>query len=183
VGYVPDGMSKEQYQKLLQKEKEASKGKNLGAYGPQSFTSRSLQAFQKDLEQGKAGHLMPVMNAKELLKKGKIKQEDIPYMQVSLIVTALLRATVRGGWPPKQRDILYSQVVSIMFIPQRLGSWDNSDLGKKNAKKGNENDEKYNKTINAAPTKFDWTGRGTRTGPAQPKKNEEKPKGKLFGLF
>jgi hypothetical protein len=83
VGYVPDGMTKEQYQKMLQKDKEATKGKNLGAYGPQSFKSRSLQAFQKDLEEGKAAHLMPVLNAKELLKKGKIKQEDIPYMQVS----------------------------------------------------------------------------------------------------
>ena len=28
-----------------------------------------------------AGHLMPMMNAKEKLKKGAIKEEDIPYMQ------------------------------------------------------------------------------------------------------
>jgi len=144
VGYVPDGMSKEQYQQMLKKEKESKKGKNLGAYGPQSFKSRSLQAFQKDLETGKASHLMPVLNAKERLKRGELKQEDIPYMQ-------------------------------------RLGSWDNSDIGKK--KKGNVNDEKYNKTVYQAPAKFDWTGRGTRSGPAQKKAVEEKPKKKLFGLF
>jgi hypothetical protein len=28
-----------------------------------------------------AGHLLPMFNAKEKLKSGKIKQEDIPYMQ------------------------------------------------------------------------------------------------------
>jgi hypothetical protein len=28
-----------------------------------------------------AGHLMPMFNAKEKLKKGAIKEEDIPYMQ------------------------------------------------------------------------------------------------------
>lgn len=57
------------------------KEKKLGAFGPQSFKSRSLLAFQTDLEKGKAGHLMPVLNAKKKLKAGEIKQEDIPYMQ------------------------------------------------------------------------------------------------------
>jgi len=128
---------------MKQKEKEQMKSKKFGAYGPQSFQSRSLQAFQTDLEEGKASHLMPVLNAKEKLKQGKLKAEDIPYMQ-------------------------------------RLGSWDNSDIGKK--KKGNVNDSKYNKTVYQAPAKFDWTGQGQRSGPAQ-KKQEEKPKKKLFGLF
>ena len=45
--------------------------KKFGAFGPQSFKSRSLKAFQTELEQGKAGHLMPVLNAKEKLKKGQ----------------------------------------------------------------------------------------------------------------
>ena len=82
--------------------------------------------------------------------------------------------------PTKQ---LYSYVFFNLYKSQRLGSWDNSDLGKKKLKKGNENDQKYNKTINAAPTKFDWTGKGNRSGPAQQKKTEEKPKKKMFGLF
>jgi hypothetical protein len=74
-------MTPEQYRKLKDKEKAAKQGKNLGAFGVQTFKSRSLVAFQKDLEEGKAGHLMPVFNAKELLKQKKIKPEEIPYMQ------------------------------------------------------------------------------------------------------
>ena len=144
MGYVPDGMTPEQYKKMKEKDAAAKRGKNLGAYGPQSFKSRSLQAFQKDLEEGKASHLMPVLNAKEQLKAGKLKQEDIPYMQ-------------------------------------RLGSWDNSDIGKR--KKGNVNDGKYNKTINQAPARVDWMGRNQRSGPTQQQKKEEPPKKKLFGLF
>lgn len=66
---------------MKMRESEDAKKKNLGAFGPQSFKSRSLQSFQRDLEKGKAGHLMPVTNAKEKLKAGVIKQEDIPYMQ------------------------------------------------------------------------------------------------------
>lgn len=62
---------------------------------------------------------------------------------------------------------------------QRMGSWDNSDVGKK--KKGNVNDAKYNKTVYEAPKTLDWSGRSQRTGP-QTKQNE-KPKKKLFGLF
>lgn len=81
MGYVPDGMSPEQYKKLKQKEQSEMKKKKFGAFGPQSFQSRSLQAFQKDLEAGKASHLMPVMNAKKLVKEGKLKEDDIPYMQ------------------------------------------------------------------------------------------------------
>ena len=81
VGYVPDGMSPEQYKKLKQKENAEQSKKKFGAYGPQSFKSRSLASFQSDLEQGKAGHLMPMFNAKEKLNKGAIKQQDIPYMQ------------------------------------------------------------------------------------------------------
>mmetsp|Transcript_5387 Transcript_5387/g.10408 ORF Transcript_5387/g.10408 Transcript_5387/m.10408 type:complete len:181 (-) Transcript_5387:157-699(-) len=81
MGYVPDGMSPEQYKKLKQKEQEESKKKRFGAFGPQTFKSRSLQSFQQDLEKGKAAHLMPMFNAKEQLAKGKIKKEDIPYMQ------------------------------------------------------------------------------------------------------
>lgn len=57
------------------------KKKKFGAFGPQGFKSRSMQSFQKDLETGRAGHLMPVFNAKEKVKKGKLKAEDIPYMQ------------------------------------------------------------------------------------------------------
>jgi hypothetical protein len=74
-------MTPEQYKKLKAQEAAANAKKKLGAFGPQSFKSRSLQSFQTDLEQGKTGHLLPVFNAKQLVKAGKIKEEDIPYMQ------------------------------------------------------------------------------------------------------
>lgn len=63
------------------RENAEKKKKKFGAFGPQSFQSRSLQSFQKELEQGKASHLMPVFNAKKLVQEGKIKNEDVPYMQ------------------------------------------------------------------------------------------------------
>ena len=74
-------MSPEQWRKLQAKEKAKEAKKKFAAYGPLSFKSRSLRAFQEDLETGKAGHLLPVMNAKDQLKQGKLKAEDIPYMQ------------------------------------------------------------------------------------------------------
>eukprot|EP00546_Thalassionema_frauenfeldii_P004445 CAMPEP_0178915320 /NCGR_PEP_ID=MMETSP0786-20121207/11958_1 /TAXON_ID=186022 /ORGANISM="Thalassionema frauenfeldii, Strain CCMP 1798" /LENGTH=178 /DNA_ID=CAMNT_0020588411 /DNA_START=16 /DNA_END=552 /DNA_ORIENTATION=+ len=79
--YVPSGMSPEQWAKMQAAEKKKKAAKNFGAFGPQTFKSRSLRAFQEDLEKGKANHLLPMFNAKEKLKQGKIKQEDIPYMQ------------------------------------------------------------------------------------------------------
>jgi hypothetical protein len=107
VGYVPDGMTPEQYRKLRDEEKTNKNAKNFAAYGPRSFQSRSLRSFQEDLEKGKAGHLMPVFNAKQKLAAGKIKAEDVPYMQ-------------------------------------RLGSWDNADLGGKAKKvEGNKWDKVY----------------------------------------
>ncbi|KAG7351182.1 hypothetical protein IV203_010542 [Nitzschia inconspicua] len=80
-GYVPDGVSPDEWRKLKEKERQDKINKDLGAYGPSTFKSRSLRAFQQDLEKGKTGHLMPMFNAKDKLKKGIIKPEDIPYMQ------------------------------------------------------------------------------------------------------
>lgn len=81
MGYFPDGMSAEQYRKLREKEKEQESKKELGAYGPQSFKSRSLKSFQQDLEKGISKHLLPVFSAKEKVKRGDIRPEDVPYMQ------------------------------------------------------------------------------------------------------
>lgn len=47
VGYVPDGMSPDQWRKLQEKERKAKGNKDLGSYGPSSFKSRSLKAFQQ----------------------------------------------------------------------------------------------------------------------------------------
>jgi len=73
-------LSREQWEKIKADEKKKN-SLNLGRSGPRGFQSRSMQSFQQDLEAGKAGHLMPIFNAKEKLKRGEIKLEDIPYMQ------------------------------------------------------------------------------------------------------
>lgn len=78
-GYVPSGLTKEQWEKI--KKKEAEQKKNLGRVGPRGFKSRSMQSFQEALERGEAEHLLPVFNAKERIAKGELKLEDIPYMQ------------------------------------------------------------------------------------------------------
>ena len=64
-GYVPDGFTKESYEKFKKAEAAKKQKKNLGRMGPKGFQSRSFQSFQEALERGEATHLMPVMNAKE----------------------------------------------------------------------------------------------------------------------
>lgn len=71
--YIPDGLSKEEWQKIQAKEKEAAK--NLGAMGTTKFKSRSFQAWQ---EAG-GNHLFPVDPRK--VKAGEIPLSDVPYMQ------------------------------------------------------------------------------------------------------
>ena len=78
MGYVPDGLSKKQYEEIKRKD-AAAKRANLDRVGQNRFQSRSFDAFHKALENGEAGHLFPV--DPNDYKKGKIKYEDIPYMQ------------------------------------------------------------------------------------------------------
>ena len=85
-GYVPDGFTKESYAKFKANEaKKKAKAKNLGGMGPKGFKSRSFQSFQEALERGEASHLMPVMNAKERVRKGELKPEDIPVSDDSFL--------------------------------------------------------------------------------------------------
>lgn len=79
--YIPSGFTKKQWAAFKAKEKKEKDAKNLGRLGPRGFQSRSMQSFQEALERGEADHLMPMFNAKEKLKRGEIKQTDIPYMQ------------------------------------------------------------------------------------------------------
>mmetsp|Transcript_106359 Transcript_106359/g.297775 ORF Transcript_106359/g.297775 Transcript_106359/m.297775 type:complete len:211 (+) Transcript_106359:60-692(+) len=80
-GYVPSGFTPEQYKKFKEAEAKKKTKQNLGGLGPRGFKSRSFQSFQEALERGEAEHLMPVFNAKEKVKRGELKVEDIPYMQ------------------------------------------------------------------------------------------------------
>jgi len=88
MGYVPDGFTAETFKKFKADEEKKKKA-NLGNMGPRGFQSRSMQAFQEAMERGEAEHLMPVFNAKERVKKGELKTEDIPYMQRGGVSTLL----------------------------------------------------------------------------------------------
>mmetsp|Transcript_30491 Transcript_30491/g.75147 ORF Transcript_30491/g.75147 Transcript_30491/m.75147 type:complete len:129 (-) Transcript_30491:53-439(-) len=79
AGYVPDGLTKEQWARI-QKE-EAKKQKGLGGVGVDKtrFKSRSMASFMQDMEEGKAKHLFPVSPAK--VKTGEIPLSQVPYMQ------------------------------------------------------------------------------------------------------
>merc|ERR1712032_1128302 len=69
--YIPSGMSKEQWRKIKDAEKNANKGKDLGKVGITSFKSRSFSDWQKS--GGK--NLFPV-------DPNSVKsQSEIPYMQ------------------------------------------------------------------------------------------------------
>lgn len=173
-GYVPDGLTPEQYKAL--KEKDAKKNqKNLGAMGPKGFKSRSFQSFQEALERGEAGHLMPVFNAEDKVRRGEIRREDIPYMQ-------------RGGsWD--NSDVKGARKVQ----------WLSSD--KDYATGGFKKEQSV--SIFGYGSGLDWTGKNARTGPSESvvgaaprfganykapkisdlKSSDDKPKKKLFGLF
>merc|ERR1712232_971676 len=160
-GYVPDGFTAESYKKF--KENEAKKKKaNLGKMGPKGFKSRSFQSFQEALERGEATHLMPVFNAKEKVKRGQLREEDIPYMQ-------------RGGaWD--NSDVKGAKRVK----------WGKSD--KEYASGGYRKSQSV--SIFGEGPGLDWTGSRGRAGPpaqangkAQSGQKSEQPKKKLFGLF
>ena len=68
--YIPDGMSKAQWDAIKEKEKKMKpKGKNYGAVGITKFKSRSFEAWQKS--GGK--NLFPV--------DPNTPEEEKPYMQ------------------------------------------------------------------------------------------------------
>mmetsp|Transcript_13846 Transcript_13846/g.17468 ORF Transcript_13846/g.17468 Transcript_13846/m.17468 type:complete len:222 (+) Transcript_13846:235-900(+) len=169
-GYIPDGFTKESYAKFQKAEAAKKAKKNLGRVGPKGFKSRSFQSFQEALERGEAEHLLPVMNAKERVKKGELRKEDIPYMQRGgAWDNSDVRGAKRAKWLKSDKDYASGgfkkeQSVSIFGVGEGL----------------------------------DWTGSKGRTGPyggggggnkkqAQGKKNkkggDDEPKKKLFGLF
>lgn len=78
--YVPDGLSKKQYEKIKKAEANKNKGKNLGALGARSFKSRSLEAWQKAHEKGQASHVFAPVGYRDKMKKGLMKKVEVPYM-------------------------------------------------------------------------------------------------------
>ena len=145
--YVPSGMTAEQYKKLKDKEAADKKKKNFGMGGARGFESRSMNSFVKDLEAGKAKHLMPV-NPKDVAS-GKIALKDVPYMQ-------------RGGsW--KNTDLTKGKKG---WMTTGFGMTAFND-GKAKEVKANKYDAQYNGkkpsvSIWGDGGSLDWTGRGAR---------------------
>lgn len=110
MGYVPDGMTPEQWKRHQEEEKKKMARKNFAALGPQSFKSRSLQSFQTDLEKGKADHLLPVMFAKDRIKKGEIKETDVPCKYCGTII---------GG--RRENDIEYDSYLFLLHCRHAAG--------------------------------------------------------------
>lgn len=67
--YIPDGLTKQQWEEIKRKEEEETKKKNLGAVGVTKFKSRSFEAWQKS----GSNHLFPV--------SGSVPINARPYMQ------------------------------------------------------------------------------------------------------
>ena len=169
--YVPSGFTKASWAKFQKDEAEKKKAKGLGRLGPKGFQSRSMQSFQEALERGEAEHLMPMFNAKEKLRSGKIKKEDIPYMQRG---GAWDNSDVKGArkktWLSSDKDYAgggFKKAQSVSILGEGAG--------------------------------LDWTGKRDKTGPTQGVKlgknykapnvsqmkggAPEKPKKKMFGFF
>jgi hypothetical protein len=144
-GYVPSGMSKEEWAKVQKKEADAKKTKKFGLGGARGFESRSMQSFQEARERGEADHLFPVNPAD--VASGKIALKDVPYMQ-------------RGGsW--KNSDLKGKKG----WMTTGFGMRAYND-GKAAKMKENQYDKKYN---NLKPNigifdgvALDWTGKGSQ---------------------
>jgi hypothetical protein len=212
-GYVPDGFTQESYAKFKADEKKNKKSSNLGHVGPRGFESRSLRSFQEAREIGETSHLLPVMNWKEKLTKGKIKRGDVPvswlvFSQIAVrCAVGVLQCTISS--------ISQEFVFNNTQYMQRGGKWDNSDVqGAKNRKKWLNSDKEYAADESKKQNSFsilgwgkglDWTGtQDPSAGPAakfgrnykapnvrfmksDEKSTVSKPikkkKNKLFGIF
>ena len=148
MGYVPDGLTAEQYAKMKKKEAEDRKTKKFAAGGTRGFQSRSMASFIMAKEAGQAEHLFPV--DPEKVKSGEIPLKDVPYMQ-------------RGGsWD--NSDLAGKKG----WMKTGFGMTAFND-GKAKKFEANKFDKKYN---NAKPNigifgdagAVDWTGRGARAG-------------------
>lgn len=133
-GYVPDGLTAAEYERIKSDEKSKYKKQNLGRLGPRGFKSRSMEAWQKAYEQGQAGHVFAPVGFREKLQKGLIRRVDVPYM-------------VRGGsWDN-------SDVNGARRLP-----WTKED---KAYAKGGYKKEQSASILGSGPG-LDWTGSRTR---------------------
>lgn len=174
--YIPDGLTKKQWEEMKKKEEDALKNKNLGAVGITKFQSRSFEAWQKS--GGK--NLFPVDPSKPLEVK--------PYMQ-------------RPGGTPDGKDLAakglkgkdQAAAVKLTEIDKKYAGLEAEGKLKSTPFSFPWTNEATSKitTTNAAVTKTVATGVKKPTPAATPVKKgivptpppvEEKKKG-FFGLF
>lgn len=80
--YIPDGLTKSQWDKIKKKEKDAKKNLKFDGTSGMKFRSRSMADFLEGREKGLFKYNMPMEgDVKKMLREGKIKPEDVPYMQ------------------------------------------------------------------------------------------------------
>lgn len=108
--YIPDGLSKAQWEDMKRKEQENLKGKNLGAVGITKFKSRSFESFQKS----GAKNLFPVGPDTPL--------DQRPYMQVGGYSTFLSRAPLLFLTTNTHSDLEVHLMVKISKRKDSLGS-------------------------------------------------------------
>lgn len=145
-GYVPDGLSKSEWEAIKKKEADERKKKNFGEGGTRGFKSRSMWSFIEAYEKGEAQHLYPVNPAK--VKSGEIALKDVPYMQ-------------RGGsWD--NSDLTKNRRG---WVKTGFGMTAFND-GKAQKLKSNKydkyNDAKPSISIFGTEVAVDWTGKGGR---------------------
>ena len=181
-GYVPSGFTPAQYKKFQADEakKKKTNKASLGGVGPRGFKSRSMQSFQEAMEKGEATHLMPVFNAKERVKRGEIKVQDIPYMQRGgNWDNTDVKGAKKKGWLKSDKE--YSaggfkkeQSVSI------FGKGEGLDWSGKRARSGPA------ESIPGAAPKFGRNYKAPNVGSLKGKTNSDQGTGKkkkMFGFF
>jgi len=184
-GYVPAGFTEESYKKFKQEEKKKQQKRNLGGMGPRGFKSRSMQSFQEAMERGEAEHLLPVFNAKERIRKGELKKEDIPYMQRGgSWDNSDVKGAKKKNWLSSDKD--YSrggfkkeQSVSILGYGEGL-DW-TGQKSRSGPTAGNISVRSSNMKGYKAPNVKSMKGY-SKAAPKKAGSTEEKPK-KFFGLF
>jgi hypothetical protein len=176
--YVPSGFTPEQYKKFkAQETKKATAKKNLGGMGPRGFKSRSMQSFQEAMERGEASHLMPVFNAKERVKRGELKVQDIPYMQRGgNWDNSDVKGATKKSWLKSDKD--YSdggfrkeQSVSIFGYGEGL------DWSGKRARSG------PSESVRGAAPKFGKNYKAPNVNSFKKNNDKGEEKKKFFGLF
>lgn len=178
--YIPDGLSKAQWEAMKKKEAETAKGKDLSKVGITKFQSRSFEAWQKSGQ----GHLFPV--------DPKTPIDARPYMQRqggSADGSDLKKFGIQGKDQAKasvknEADLKYEQLEKegkLKSTPFAV-PWTSAQATKQfQAKKQKDDDDSTSSSSKAKITTKSSSMKTTAAAAVTPAPSE--PKKKLFGLF